>query len=53
LPFIPLWHGPVWFEYRSEKVVGWPNAENPYAHPWNPLLIMINLTPNPDYEPES
>ena len=24
LPFIPLWYGPVWFEYQTDKAVGWP-----------------------------
>jgi peptide/nickel transport system substrate-binding protein len=45
LPFIPLWYGPVWFEYQTDKAEGWPNAENPYAHPGNKLLIITNLVP--------
>ncbi|MBA2754249.1 MAG: ABC transporter substrate-binding protein [Chloroflexia bacterium] len=45
VPFIPLWYGPVWFEYRTENAEGWPSAENPYAHPGNPLVIITNLVP--------
>ena len=33
MPFIPLFASPVWFQYRTEKIVGWPNAENPYILP--------------------
>ena len=33
MPFIPLFSNAVWYQYRTEKVVGWPNAENPYIHP--------------------
>ena len=47
LPFIPLWYGPVWFEYQTDKAVGWPTQENPYAGPGNQLVIMTNLTPAP------
>ncbi|MEZ9708279.1 ABC transporter substrate-binding protein [Vibrio breoganii] len=31
--FIPLFSNPTWFQYRTERVVGWPDAENPYIHP--------------------
>lgn len=46
-PVIPLWYGGVWFEYRTEKAVGWPSAEDPYASPNNGLLIVTRLTPAP------
>lgn len=45
LPYIPLWYGPAWFEYRTENAVNWPSAENPYASPADGLLIVTNLMP--------
>jgi peptide/nickel transport system substrate-binding protein len=33
LPTIPLFYGPSWYEYSTKNVVGWPDANNPYAHP--------------------
>lgn len=53
VPFIPLWYGPQWFEYRTTKAVGWPNAENPYAGPSDRLLILLSLTLAPGYQPGS
>lgn len=44
-PYIPLWYGPVWFEYRTENAVNWPSAENPYAGPADTLIIVTNLVP--------
>ena len=44
-PVIPLWYGAIWFQYRTEKAVGWPSAEDPYASPNNGLLIITRLTP--------
>ncbi|WP_020576006.1 ABC transporter substrate-binding protein [Actinopolymorpha alba] len=49
VPVVPLWYGAQWFEYRSEKAIGWPNAKDPYAGPGNQLIIMTKLRPNPDY----
>ncbi|MEE1673541.1 ABC transporter substrate-binding protein [Agarivorans aestuarii] len=48
LPFIPLFSNPTWFQYNSTKIVGWPNAENPYVQPvWydggKRVLIINNL----------
>jgi peptide/nickel transport system substrate-binding protein len=48
LPFIPLFSNPTWFQYNSSKIVGWPNAENPYVQPvWydggKRVLIINNL----------
>ena len=48
-PVVPLWYGAQWFQYRSEKAVGWPSAKDPYAGPGDALLIMTKLRPNPDY----
>lgn len=53
LPFIPLWYAPVWLEYQTDKAVGWPSAEDPYAGPGNDLIILTHLTPSPDYQPGS
>ena len=33
LPTIPLWYGAEWFEYRTDKAVGWPSQSDPYASP--------------------
>lgn len=33
LPFIPLFSNPTWYQYRTEKIVGWPSKENPYIQP--------------------
>lgn len=47
LPYITLYYGPTWFEYRTEHAVGWPSPEDPYAHPGNRLIIITHLTPAP------
>ena len=49
-PAIPLFPGPVWGEYNSERFVGWPNAENPFATlspnpPFTPLLVLTKVRP--------
>ena len=44
-PYIPLWYGPIWYEYRTVNATNWPSAENPYASPNNGLLIVTNLLP--------
>lgn len=48
LPFIPLFSNPTWFQYSTQKIVGWPNAENPYVQPvWydggKRVIILNNL----------
>ncbi|EHH1185094.1 ABC transporter substrate-binding protein [Vibrio vulnificus] len=48
LPFIPLFSNPTWFQYSTKKIVGWPNAENPYVQPvWydggKRVIILNNL----------
>jgi peptide/nickel transport system substrate-binding protein len=50
VPDVTLWYGAQWFQYRTEKVVGWPSEKEPYAGPGNQLLIMTKLRPNPDYK---
>ncbi|MPX98175.1 ABC transporter substrate-binding protein, partial [Salinivibrio sp. VYel6] len=46
LPFIPLFSNPTWFQYSTERIVGWPNEENPYVQPvWydgGKRVIIIN-----------
>lgn len=44
-PTIPLWYGAIWFEYRTEKAIGWPNEEDPYCSPNDGLLIVTSLVP--------
>jgi peptide/nickel transport system substrate-binding protein len=46
-PTIPLWYGAHWFQYRTEKAVGWPNEEDPYTIQAgnSAFLIIINLRP--------
>ncbi|HEV2528678.1 MAG TPA: ABC transporter substrate-binding protein [Thermomicrobiales bacterium] len=44
-PYIPLWYGPIWFEYRTENATNWPSPENPYADGNDGLLIVTNLMP--------
>ncbi|MBH9739107.1 ABC transporter substrate-binding protein [Vibrio navarrensis] len=48
LPFIPLFSNPTWFQYSTQKIVGWPDAENPYVQPvWydggKRVIILNNL----------
>lgn len=48
LPFIPLFSNPTWFQYSTKKIVGWPDAENPYVQPvWydggKRVIILNNL----------
>ncbi|MFI9555686.1 ABC transporter substrate-binding protein [Nonomuraea endophytica] len=45
VPVIPLWYGAKWFQYQTDKAVGWPDAKNPYAAPSDNLLIITNLKP--------
>lgn len=44
LPAIALWYGAIWFEYRTENAVGWPNADDPYANSGDLPLILLRLT---------
>ncbi|HHB1565035.1 TPA: ABC transporter substrate-binding protein [Vibrio metschnikovii] len=48
MPFIPLFSNPTWFQYSTAKIVGWPNADNPYVQPvWydggKRVIILNNL----------
>ncbi|MDN3696155.1 ABC transporter substrate-binding protein [Vibrio cortegadensis] len=48
LPFIPLFSNPTWFQYSTQKIVGWPSEKNPYVQPvWydggKRVIILNNL----------
>ena len=48
LPFIPLFSNATWFQYRTEKIVGWPSEKDPYVQPvWydggKRVIILNNL----------
>jgi peptide/nickel transport system substrate-binding protein len=45
VPYITLWYGPIWWEYRTAHAVGWPSAQDPYAGPGDWLLIFTRLRP--------
>ncbi len=45
VPVVDIWYGAHWFQYRTEKAEGWPNADDPYAQQTDPLLILTNLVP--------
>ncbi len=44
-PLIPLWYGAVWFEYRTEKAIGWPSESDPYCSPNDTELVLMHLRP--------
>ncbi len=45
VPMIPLWYGAKWFQFQTDKAVGWPDEKNPYAAPGDNLLVLTNLKP--------
>jgi peptide/nickel transport system substrate-binding protein len=49
LPVIPLYGGPDWTEYSTQRVTGWPTASNPYdpAAPFSPNneVVILRLKP--------
>ncbi|MCG5212934.1 ABC transporter substrate-binding protein [Streptosporangium soli] len=45
VPMIPLWYGAKWYQYQTDKAIGWPEEKNPYASPGDNLLIITNLRP--------
>jgi peptide/nickel transport system substrate-binding protein len=51
-PIIPLWAGPVLFEYSTKNITDWPDASNPYALGMpqgdvNPTLLILLTTIKP------
>jgi len=46
LPVTSLLYAPTRIIYRTDKAVGWPSEQDPYAHPTdNRLLILTHLRP--------
>jgi peptide/nickel transport system substrate-binding protein len=50
VPAIPLFYGPVWFEYTTKKYTGYADESNPYAGPspfnWPaPAVVLSKLKP--------
>ena len=44
-PVLPLFYAPARGIYRTDKAVGWPSAEDPYANPQdNPRLWITHLS---------
>ncbi|HEU0247665.1 MAG TPA: ABC transporter substrate-binding protein [Gaiellaceae bacterium] len=54
VPFLELTYFPLWYEFRTDKYVGWPDAKNPYSYGNPPpggigpkrtwmLLVVTNL----------
>ncbi|MGW0805040.1 ABC transporter substrate-binding protein [Nonomuraea sp. NPDC002799] len=33
LPVLPLFYSPAWSQFRTDKYVGWPSEQDPYAMP--------------------
>ncbi len=52
-PVLPLFPGPDWYEYSTQRFTGFPSAENPYApgvpyagSPYStPLIVLTTITP--------
>ena len=49
-PAIPLFPGPAWGAFNSERFTGFPSADNPYAvlspnRPPESLLVLTELVP--------
>jgi len=50
LPTIPLTNEPYWYQYRTNKFVGWPDEQNPYVAPGTAVYpdieyVVMNLRP--------
>ena len=50
LPAIPLTNEPYWYQYRTNKFVGWPDEQNPYVAPGSAVYpdieyVVMNLRP--------
>ena len=41
-PVIPLFYAPARSIYRTDKAVGWPSAEDPYANPQDNARVWID-----------
>jgi peptide/nickel transport system substrate-binding protein len=52
-PVVPLFANPLWGEYSTERFVGFPGPENPYARlspnaEPDPLFTLVNVEPRPN-----
>ncbi|MEU7895678.1 ABC transporter substrate-binding protein [Nonomuraea sp. NPDC049152] len=50
LPVLPLFYSPSWAEFRTNKYVGWPSEQDPYAMPSpytspDAAVVLLNLRP--------
>jgi peptide/nickel transport system substrate-binding protein len=48
VPAVPLFYGPIWYEYNTKRFTGFPNKDNPYANPapftWpDSAIVIMNL----------
>lgn len=50
LPVLPLFYSPSWAQFRTNKYVGWPSEQDPYAMPSpytspDAAVVLLNLRP--------
>ncbi|WP_336216475.1 ABC transporter substrate-binding protein [Nonomuraea sp. LPB2021202275-12-8] len=50
LPALPLFYSPAWAQYRTDKYVGWPSEQDPYAMPSpytspDAAVVLLRLKP--------
>ncbi|MEV4223857.1 ABC transporter substrate-binding protein [Nonomuraea sp. NPDC049725] len=50
LPTLPLFYSPSWAQYRTDKYVGWPSEQDPYAMPSpytspDAAVVLLRLKP--------
>ncbi|MEU9831644.1 ABC transporter substrate-binding protein [Streptosporangium sp. NPDC048047] len=49
-PTLPLFYSPSWAQYRTDKYVGWPSEQDPYAMPSpytspDAAMVLLHLKP--------
>ncbi|MFC7583018.1 hypothetical protein ACFQYP_03830 [Nonomuraea antimicrobica] len=52
VPALPLFYSPSWAQYRTDKYVGWPTEQDPYAMPSpytspDAAVVLLRLKPTP------
>jgi len=50
LPFLPMFYGPIWYEYRTTNFTGFPDPSHPYVNPapWTnyaQAIVLMHLRP--------
>jgi peptide/nickel transport system substrate-binding protein len=51
LPVITLFSNPEWYEYSTRNFTGWPDKDNPWSRPANPVgyhervKVLLSLVP--------